>query len=107
MPCDQVVEITCELGASTDTELLHAAVKRLKLDPRRTATGFSFKGGSYAKGGKLTIDTLRSVTPYAAQIAAIKRGYANETVRAAARKNGWTVETDRTDENVLHVRRLS
>lgn len=108
MPCDTVVEVTCELGVHTDTELMGLALKRRKLNPVRTTDGWSFTGGKYTKGGKLTMASANGYsTLYEAQIAAIKQGYSHEVVRSTARKSGWIVTEDRNDSNKLHVRRLS
>ena len=88
MPCDTIRTTTVELGSSTNTELLLAALNELGLSAyRQSATIIRFGRGEFfdATTGRLEVATSRDVNE-------IKRAYSNQVVLAQAKKFGWQLK---------------
>ena len=98
MPCDMVRTVTCEMQ-NADLSVLTKALEALGYSVRaasgaRTGTGIQFSRngepvGSYSKStGKLSIRGTAGLTADR-----VKKEYASQAVKVAARKYGWRVES--------------
>ena len=93
MPCDTVNTVSLNLD-KTDFETMLRALEALGKSPQVQGdkihfTGRSGYGWTYTRGGQLDMRGTR--TNYDDEINEIKRGYSAEIIRGQAKKFGWQV----------------
>ncbi len=102
MPCYTVRTVTVELEAANEAVLiqgLKAAGFRVVQSPDGLLVTKGGRGARIASGRIILDERDRSLIPE------IKRAYAAEAVRSAARRYGWHVTQDRTDAAHLTIHR--
>lgn len=90
MPCWTTTSTEVQIDKNTNITLLHAALEKLKLNPRtvaREAGVIYFQNGSYNQStGTLT---LRGEVNPSEKVAEIKRAYSAQIVLSTAKRAGW------------------
>lgn len=102
MPCDQRITNTVEFKAGTDPDLLRAALEAAGYRVYDYYGGIGFTHNqNYNLGGKFK-DGVFTVTE-GTDTNAIKRQYSIASVKATAKKFGWTVKQDKNNPLRMQV----
>jgi hypothetical protein len=89
MPCNTVTLTQVQLDKNTNTDILHAALDKLGLNPVRVARGIAFSQGEFDKStGVMTLQGSRTD----ARTADIKRTYSGQIIVTSAKRAGWQVK---------------
>jgi hypothetical protein len=102
MPCDQRITNTVEFKEGTDPELLKAALEAAGFRTYDYLGGIGFTHNTdYRLGGKFNkgVFTVTEGT----DTNAIKRQYSIASVKATAKKFGWTVKQDQKNPLKMQV----
>lgn len=98
MPCDTVNTVSLDLG-KLDHETLFAALQALGKQPEKVSGGISFTHNGYRcsfRDGQL--DMRGRSSNYDETINAIKRGYSEQVIKSQAKRFGWQVTAQESQD---------
>lgn len=101
MPCDQIIRQTVEFKAGTDMKLMTVALEEAGYRVFKTQYGIQFSHTQ--KRGFGSFESGVFTVPEEWDMSAVKQGYSRASVKATAKKMGWTVKVDANDINKMQI----
>lgn len=101
MPCDQVIQQEVTFKAGTDMKLMTAALEEAGYHVFASTYGIRFS--HTRKRGVGSFENGIFTVPEGWNMDEVKQGYSRASVKATAKKMGWTVKVDAKDINKMQI----